>query len=91
MTCGKGQRQRQRDCICKDGQSPEECGGCGDEPLEDWEPCMDEECAPSKFFFHNKVHDMCFFCLLILHVCMCDCNLVFILNVHLNCKINCLL
>ena len=50
MTCGKGQRQRQRDCICKDGQSPEDCGGCGDEPLEDWQPCMDEECAPSKFF-----------------------------------------
>ena len=50
VTCGKGQRQRQRDCICKDGQSPEDCGGCGDEPLEDWQPCMDEECAPSKFF-----------------------------------------
>ena len=48
VTCGQGQRQRQRDCVCQDGVNPEDCGGCGDEPLEDWEPCDSGECPPGK-------------------------------------------
>ncbi|CAG5109987.1 Oidioi.mRNA.OKI2018_I69.chr2.g4444.t2.cds [Oikopleura dioica] len=43
-TCGDGSRSRSRDCVCPDGKSPDECGGCGDELLSEDEPCNNGVC-----------------------------------------------